>query len=163
MSESLTCVGWPVPFGTILGHDCGLSAAWPSCACPAIASLSPSWPKLNALTTKMSTNKSRMLKSLASRSADAQSAPRAPRRAGPPSTSATASSSRPASRPRPPTQPKPTPIPLRRHTPYVVYEDEKQLVLNKPAGVAIQGEHWTSARMMWDNLLEGECPVGWVR
>ncbi|GAA5831786.1 hypothetical protein JCM11251_003883 [Rhodosporidiobolus azoricus] len=38
--------------------------------------------------------------------------------------------------------------------PQVVYENEQVLVLNKPAGVALQGVHGSAQRLAWDQLLD---------
>ncbi|GAA6043538.1 hypothetical protein JCM8097_001211 [Rhodosporidiobolus ruineniae] len=59
-----------------------------------------------------------------------------------------------AARSRPPTRPRPAPAasppPPRLD---VRYEDDRCLVLNKPAGVALQGQHGSTARRAWDALL----------
>lgn len=101
----------------------------------------------------MSTNKSRLLKSLAFQSNPSRSA-RQPRTA--PSTAG-----QPARAPRaaaaPPTQVRErVTLPVRVYKPHVVWEDSRQLVLNKPAGAAIQGQHGSTARRVWDQVLNGE-------
>jgi hypothetical protein len=50
-------------------------------------------------------------------------------------------------------RPTPTLAPIKAS---VVYENEHFLVLNKPSGVAIQGQHGSTARRMWDALLDGQ-------
>ncbi|GAA5825547.1 hypothetical protein JCM10212_005451, partial [Sporobolomyces blumeae] len=97
-----------------------------------------------------------MLRSIAPRTSlshttTARSYSTTPRRPPPSS-----SSSSPRPRPRGP------PAPSRSRpdldalppTPDVVYEDDKFIVLNKPAGVALQGQFGSPARAHWDHLLQ---------
>ncbi|GAA6053529.1 hypothetical protein JCM3770_000311 [Rhodotorula araucariae] len=50
--------------------------------------------------------------------------------------------------PRPPPPPRPAPPP-----PSILYEDARHLVIDKPAGVALQGQHGSPARHHWDHIL----------
>lgn len=50
--------------------------------------------------------------------------------------------------------PPPPPVP-EKVEPDIVYEDEKFLVINKPNGLALQGQYGSPARKLWDDLFEG--------
>ncbi|GAA5872518.1 hypothetical protein JCM16303_004545 [Sporobolomyces ruberrimus] len=49
--------------------------------------------------------------------------------------------------------PPPPPVP-EKVEPDIVYEDEKFLVINKPNGLALQGQYGSPARKLWDDLFE---------
>ncbi|GAA5835907.1 hypothetical protein JCM3766R1_005093 [Sporobolomyces carnicolor] len=62
-----------------------------------------------------------------------------------------------ASRSIPPRAPRPRPEATSepdKLVPDIVYEDERYLVLNKPNGVALQGQFGSPARKQWDDLLD---------
>ncbi|GAA5995472.1 hypothetical protein JCM5350_004598 [Sporobolomyces pararoseus] len=51
-------------------------------------------------------------------------------------------------------RPRSAPQEAQRLIPDIVYEDERYLVLNKPNGVALQGQFGSPARKLWDDLVE---------
>ncbi|GAA5902647.1 hypothetical protein JCM5296_000731 [Sporobolomyces johnsonii] len=74
--------------------------------------------------------------------------PNRPRSA--PSSRSTPSSPRPA----PPAPQAPAPATLFDESRSIVYEDDRFLVLNKPSGVALQGQYGSPPRRAWDDLVD---------
>ncbi|GAA5934167.1 hypothetical protein JCM3775_006924 [Rhodotorula graminis] len=61
---------------------------------------------------------------------------------------------RPQPPPRAATPARPPPPPRPAPTPRIIYEDARHLVIDKPSGVALQGQHGSPARQHWDQLVE---------
>ncbi|GJN91750.1 hypothetical protein Rhopal_004773-T1 [Rhodotorula paludigena] len=53
----------------------------------------------------------------------------------------------------PPRTPRPRPPAPPRVLPRIVFEDANHLVLDKPSGAALQGQHGSPARHLWDHTL----------
>ncbi|GAA5896759.1 RluA family pseudouridine synthase [Sporobolomyces salmoneus] len=51
-------------------------------------------------------------------------------------------------------RPRPAPQEPDKLQPDIVYEDDRYLVLNKPNGIALQGQFGSPARKLWDDILE---------